>query len=373
MRTKLATLAQMLHARLDDEPSASLSASGPGLAPIHLERAPEGDKGWIWRQGNVQTHFSLAQLASALDSWVEAGYTQVQMTGLVETLRAEISPKGIKIRYERPQPPPPGQPTGPPLSPDRGAEVLQAIGLLTERGTIRAEQRHKYRQITQFIKRMQPALASFQERGRVSVLDCASGKSYLTFGLTYYCTQVLGLRADLTGLETNPQLVADCRAIQARLDYPNMRFHLTPIVDFQPADPVDVTISLHACDTATDQAIAKGIELESSWLFIVPCCQADVARQLDEHPHSFLTRRHGLFERRLADWLTDGLRVLALEASGYRVSAVEFVSPLDTPKNLMLIAEKGVGSQRRRQAQAEYQKLRDQYGVVPALERLLRW
>jgi hypothetical protein len=147
-----------------------------------------------------------------------------------------------------------------------------------------------------------------------------------------------------------------------------MEFQICPIMNFQPQTDIDIVCSLHACDTATDEAIALGIKSEASLLMIVPCCQSEILNQLQTHPLKAITR-HGVFEVKLADLLTDAIRVLLLEANGYKVTVVEFVSPIHTPKNLMLLAEKV--QPRNSMALKQYQELVAMFHLSPALARYL--
>ena len=192
----------------------------------------------------------------------------------------------------------------------------------------------------------------------LTILDCGCGKSYLAFD---WLTEKRRIPCRVIGIDADEQVIASSRAIQRRLNYRNMEFFRGSILEYRPQGPVDMVLSLHACDTATDEALALGIHLGCKYIIAVPCCQAALRNRLDYSPWQAIAK-HSIFRNRLADVLTDGLRVTALEARGYKVSVVEYVSPLDTPKNIML---RGVLTKKTGDG-APYQELKGRVeGVLP--------
>jgi hypothetical protein len=164
------------------------------------------------------------------------------------------------------------------------------------------------------------------------------------------------------------------RTIAAGLGYERARFEATEIGSYAEAgSATDLLVSLHACDTATDEAIAAGVALDAQAIVLAPCCQHELARQLGDASGWEPLTRQPLLRRRLADLLTDGLRASALEALGYTVDAVDFVAAEHTAKNLMLRAVRRdpPSAEAQARARAEYEALRDLWGVSPTLERLL--
>lgn len=161
----------------------------------------------------------------------------------------------------------------------------------------------------------------------------------------------------------NPQ-----KKMAQALKYRNMTFYQEDIKNYIPDRDIHLVISLHACDTATDMALALGIRCNSKAIVSVPCCQKEILNQYHYEPLQPILK-HGILKARMADILTDGLRALLLEAKGYRVSIVEYISPLETPKNLLLRAIKtGYGDSR---AMEEYQRLKSTLGVSPSLEKYI--
>ena len=247
-------------------------------------------------------------------------------------------------------------------------ELLKAIELMTEEGQIRADKRRKYEQVNRFVELIRDMLDKSSRSRRVVGLDCGCGKSYLSFVLNYVLREKLKTSCYFFCIDTNPALIEKCRTTQRRLGYANMDFQVSDIAGFQPDEQVDIVCSLHACDTATDEAIGKGMQLEAPFILAVPCCQHELLNQLGDHPLKGMAR-HGPYKTRLADLLTDTLRTLALEAAGYKVTVLEYVSPIYTPKNLMILAEKI--QSRNRMALEQYRELKAMFGVTPSIERYL--
>ncbi len=248
------------------------------------------------------------------------------------------------------------------------ATLLSALGLTAPNGRLRRDDRRKYNQITHFLRLVEGLISRLPSGREVLVVDCGCGKSQLLFVLNFWMTERLSRRAYFVGLDLEPGAVAAATRLQAALGYRNMEFVATAIRDWDPPAPPDLVLSLHACDTATDEAIALGAASGATGIVAVPCCQHELSRQV-RHESLDPLFAHPVLRDRFADWLTDGLRVLALEACGYSVDAVEYVSPLDTPKNIMLRAAKARRPDRR--AYDRYRALRDLFGVRPALDDLL--
>ena len=206
------------------------------------------------------------------------------------------------------------------------------------------------------------------ERDVIRVVDAGCGKAYMSLALVAYGREV-GTRVELTGLDTNPGVIETVRAISDELGYDEARFEATAIADWQRDEPIDLLVSLHACDTATDEAIAAGVRLGAAAIVVAPCCHHELALQIAGQKDALL--RHGLLLGRQADLVTDALRASALEVLGYRVEVMEFISTEHTAKNVMLRAERAPSAPRAERAAAEYVELRDRWHVDPAIERLL--
>ena len=227
--------------------------------------------------------------------------------------------------------------------------------------------RDKQRQVQHYVELLRPL--PLWERDHIRVVDAGCGKAYMSLALVAHGRE-RGTRVELVGLDTNPGVIETVQAIAAELGYDEARFEATSIAAWEPREPVDLLVSLHACDTASDEAIAAGVRLGAEAIVVAPCCQHELAGQMAKAGKDALLR-HGLLLGRQADLVTDALRASALEMAGYRVDVIEFIDSEHTPKNVMLRAERAPSGSRARRAAAEYVELRDRFGVAPAIGRLL--
>jgi len=228
--------------------------------------------------------------------------------------------------------------------------------------------RDKERQVQHYVELLRTL--PIWERERVRVVDAGCGKAYMSLALVAYGREV-GTRVELVGLDTNPHVIETVQEIANGLGYDEARFEAVAIEAYESDEPIDpVLVSLHACDTATDEAIAAGVRLGAESIVVAPCCHHELAAQIARHDKDALLR-HGLLLGRQADLVTDALRAAALEMLGYRVEVMEFVSAEHTAKNVMLRAQRAPSGSRAARATAEYAQLRDAWGVDPAIGRLL--
>jgi len=233
------------------------------------------------------------------------------------------------------------------VKPGQADRLLREIGIMAENGKIRNDRIRKYNQIDHFVELLVPLLDSLsRERKELFIVDCACGKSYLSFVLNHYLREGMKRHARFLGLDINEEVVKSSRDTADRLGYRNMAFHCGDLRELLveesgPVDRVpDLVISLHACDVATDFALAFGMRNRARAIVSVPCCQHELVNRIRTQGPMAEVLRYGPLKARLSDVLTDTLRCLRLEASGYEVSCVEWVSPLETPKNLMIRAER---------------------------------
>ena len=242
--------------------------------------------------------------------------------------------------------------------------LLKAIGIMADNGKIKNDMVRKYNQIDRFIE----LISDIDFSKDSNILDCACGKSYLSFAVNYYVTEILKKKCFVYGIDYNEDVIKASNKIKEQLNYNNMQFLKEDLREFYLNKKIDLVISLHACDIATDYAIYSGIKHKSKAIICVPCCHKELSNQIKYEPFSDILK-HGIFNRRFCDILTDALRTLLLEANGYKVSVVEYTSPLDTPKNIMLKAIKV--SSKNEKALKKYYELKKQFGVNPTLEWLL--
>ncbi|WHH58193.1 SAM-dependent methyltransferase [Petroclostridium sp. X23] len=246
-------------------------------------------------------------------------------------------------------------------------ELLKEIGILTKDGKVKNDMIRKYNQIDHFVELMKGVVDELADYESITVLDCGCGKSYLTFVLNFYMKNILKKSCHFIGLDYSETVIKASKKMAKNLGYVNMEFHQTNIENYVPEKRIDIVISLHACDTATDMALALGIRVNAKVIIAVPCCHRELLSQYDYEPFKSIIK-HGVLKARMADILTDGLRALKLESLGYKVSIVEYISPLETPKNLMIRAVKT--QQDNKNAKEEYNQLVKALNVAPALDRL---
>lgn len=246
--------------------------------------------------------------------------------------------------------------------------LLKEIGIMSKDGKIKNNKIRKYNQIDHYVELLEGVLDSLPKNKVITILDCGCGKSYLTFVLNYYLTEIKRRKCKFIGLDISEGVINSSKEMAKNLGYRNMEFHAIDIKMYKPKEKINVVMSLHACDTATDMALALGIKLESDCIIAVPCCHRQMLSQYNYEPFEGITK-HGILKARLADVLTDGMRSMMLEAKGYDVSVVEYISPLETPKNLMIRALKT--SDENYDLMSEYLNLMSSLNVYPALYEFL--
>lgn len=261
-----------------------------------------------------------------------------------------------------------------PLQRFDSAALLQALGFAGPDGRLLPSMHGKYRQVNEFLRALE---ATLEEVGvdpspQLRLVDVGCGRTYLSFSARAYLAQRFGCDTELTGVEIRDDIVATCRATAERLDLapPAAEFVAQDIAAYTPAHTPDVVFSLHACDTATDLALARGVQWGARAIVSAPCCQHEIQKTLRTDGPSRALLRHGILRERLADLLADALRAQILRILGYRVRVVEFVEPEATGRNVMLRAVKGIRPGAA-EAVAEYLALRDEWKVVPPLETFL--
>ncbi|MBK9216541.1 MAG: SAM-dependent methyltransferase [Chloracidobacterium sp.] len=256
---------------------------------------------------------------------------------------------------------------------DRRAHYLRSLGITTDRGDIRDKQQDKWRQINKFVETLAHLLDKSRLKGRPSLrlVDMGSGKGYLTFAAYDYFANVRGLDVSMAGVDTRSELVSLCNDIAVASEFDGLRFVEGSIDSFSP-DDVDILIALHACNTATDDAIYKGIRSEAELIVVAPCCHQELRPQITP-PEMFRdVLKHGVMLERVAETVTDGLRSLLLERSGYSTRLFEFVAAEHTPKNNMLVGTKLDRLADPRRFDEQITAIKELYGITgQRLETLL--
>ncbi len=303
---------------------------------------------------------------------VQTAYNTIDITitnkgkALIHSTTSSVQPKEANLSHDRQK--------KVLLTADDAAPFLKAVGIMTQDGKIRADMQSKFRQINEFLKLVEQtgALEKFNT-SPLSVVDCGCGNAYLTFAFYYYLNSVLDIPTHLTGIDVNGELLTRHAEKSSSLDWSGLTFQTTRIIDFQPVTPPDIVLALHACDTATDEALAQGITWQSKLLISAPCCQHHLQEQLDHQPAPRPfgpVERHSILKERLGDILTDTFRALILRIMGYQTEVVQFVSSEHTAKNIMIRAVRSLKVRDPKFVQ-EYKDLKDFWKVTPYLEQLL--
>lgn len=234
-----------------------------------------------------------------------------------------------------------------------GKHYLTELKLTDSEGNVFKSAQDKYKQINQYIEILSSLMKELPAGSIKNVVDMGSGKGYLTFALYDYLQQLSDEKTEITGVEYREDLVALCNGIAERSGFNQLNFVQGTIEDYI-VPSIDLLIALHACDTATDDAIYKGIKANAQLIVVAPCCHKQIRRELEKHKTknelSFLTK-YGIFMERQAEMVTDGIRTLILEYFGYKTKVFEFISDAHTPKNVLVVGIKSGEKQVSEKAQ----------------------
>lgn len=243
---------------------------------------------------------------------------------------------------------------------------LEALGVMTPEGKVLKAKYDKYRQINRFLEMVSDVVSHLPTGRELTIVDFGCGKSYLTFALYHLLAIRERLPVRIIGLDLKADVIEDCAKLADRLGWDRLRFAVGDIADYADADRVDMVVTLHACDTATDAALIKAVGWQASVILSVPCCQHELMRQI-EQPVLKPLLRHGILKERFSALVTDAVRAQLLEASGYKVQMLEFIDLEHTPKNLLIRAVRS-GSPASAQTWQDYEKFRDFLSISPYLE-----
>ncbi|MGG0642402.1 SAM-dependent methyltransferase [Sporosarcina gallistercoris] len=247
---------------------------------------------------------------------------------------------------------------------------LIRLGVQTADGHIKKQKHDKFRQINRFIEYIDDALAHLPKNKTVRILDFGSGKSYLTFALYHYLHIEKGLDIHVTGLDLKKEVIEECSEIARDLEYDRLEFLVGDINDYEDETSVDMVVTLHACDTATDMALARAVRWGASVILSVPCCQHELFSQI-QSPALDLMLQHGLVKERFSALATDSIRAELLTLAGYEAQLLEFIDMAHTPKNILIRAYHS-GKQPSSESIERYTAFRDLLNAKPFLENELK-
>ena len=242
------------------------------------------------------------------------------------------------------------------------APYLNELGVTTKEGTVKKEMQHKFKQINRYVEIIDGILKDASLKTGFSVVDMGSGKGYLTFAL-YDHLQKQHTGASVTGIELREDLVEKCSRIAERSGYKDLHFKKGSIQE-TALPSVDMLIALHACDTATDDAIAKGIKAGAEIIICAPCCHKQIRKQMAPDNALKNITKHGILLERQAEMVTDTIRALLLEANGYKTRVFDFIDEEDTPKNVLIVGIKSKAAEKDTNDHLEKVKaLKEMFGI----------
>ena len=329
----------------------------------------------------ITKNYRDAELTEHLAALLELPFRNFHVVTIAEEIQVQITKDG-KPLVNRKKAAPITEPIA--LTHDRQKEFLlpegkpdaylQAIGFMTEDGKIRADKQKKFKQTNEFLKLIHQTgeLEKF-DKPQIEVVDFGCGNAYLTFAVYHYLNHILNRPAHLVGIDLRGELLLKHKQTAESLGWSNIQFEEMSIADYVPPTSPDIVLALHACDTATDEALAQGITHRSKIIISVPCCHHNLQVQLDKAstPEPFRPiARHGILAERMGDVLTDAFRALILRIMGYQTDVMQFVTAEHTAKNLMIRAVNANLAPTPALLQ-EYAAMKSYWHVTPYLETLL--
>jgi SAM-dependent methyltransferase len=305
---------------------------------------------------------------------VQTGPRELHLMTASGDLHVRVTKKGKMLesrsgKMERPVDEQPGHDRvkRQPLTAFDATALLQALEIADADGRIKASMRGKYDQVNEFLKVIDAAVTEKPEK-TLNIVDCGCGRAYLTLAVYFYLTNVRGFDVRVCGIDRKTDVIATVRKLAEDLDVAeHVTFVEGDLAGSEPPFEPDMVLSLHACDTATDEALARGIEWKCRYLLCVPCCQHELHKTLKEGGPMQAVLRQGILRERLADLLTDTFRAQILRVLGFRVQVMEFVSAEATARNILLKAEFSV-KPGQQAAVSDYLELRDFWKVTPWFE-----
>ena len=337
-------------------------------------------------QAHTANHPAGDAARDAVDDLLELPFGNWHVETTVETVQLRVTKKGEAVVHARAR----TDETEVDRDHDRDKgrllpeddPVFRALGLSDQQGRMKPSRQGKYRQVEEFLRILDTSISEAMAKGHLrtptaaeplQIVDLGCGNAYLTFVTERFLSHVRGLPVHLTGVDQREQSRTHNEQLARDLGV-DATFVASSIGDARPGARPDVVLALHACDTATDDALARAIEWQVPLVLAAPCCHHDIAAQLRAHPtpapYAMLTR-HGILRERLADTITDGLRASLLRLEGYRVDVMQFVGSQHTPRNTLLRGVRTGSPVSGGSARREYDELVATWGLRPRLGELL--
>ncbi len=248
---------------------------------------------------------------------------------------------------------------------------LVEIGVMTKEGKVVAKKSDKFKQVNRFLEMIDDVLPHLSQEHPLQIIDFGCGKAYLTFALYHYLHVIKQYPLRIVGLDLKESVIHECQQIAKKLGYTHLSFAVGDIHHYQPTAKVDMVITLHACDTATDAALAKAVQWDADVILSVPCCQHELYGQI-ENADLYPLLHHGILKERFAALATDAARAQILEIVGYQTQVLEFIDLEHTPKNLLIRAIRRSPPQKNNtDALKQYQAFKTLLSITPFLENFI--
>ena len=325
----------------------------------------------------IHENYGKEALISYLTEQMERNFRQLQLEGRYVQGRVLVSKKGkmdIKAKEIKGKG---KEEFTPMLSHNRTKKYLLKegvpipwlidLGVMTPEGKIKNSRYDKFKQLNRYLEFIQDILPKLPKEREIRIIDFGCGKSYLTFAMYYYLRELKHYDIQVTGLDLKEDVIEKCQKLADQYGYDRLKFQQGDIASYEGADQVDMVVTLHACDTATDFALAKAVKWGASVILSVPCCQHELNGQIENQILAPVLK-YGLIRERMAALVTDALRAEYLEREGYQVQVLEFIDMEHTPKNILIRAVKGG---RRGENQDAIRACEEFLHVSPTLGRLL--
>ena len=328
----------------------------------------------------IHENYEKEELISYLTEQMKENFRQLQLEGRYVQGRVLVSKKGkadIKARETKARA---REDFTPMLSHNRKKKYLLQegipvpwlvdLGVMTPEGKVRNSRYDKFKQLNRYLEFIQDILPKLPKDREIRIIDFGCGKSYLTFAMYYYLKELNHYDIQVTVLDLKADVIEKCRSLADKYGYDRLDFQQGDIASYEGADQVDMVVTLHACDTATDFALAKAVKWGARVILSVPCCQHELNRQVQNQDLAPVLE-YGILKERFAALLTDGLRAQMLKSAGYDTQILEFISMEHTPKNLLIRAVKNENKKDDPGQRQEWENCIKAFHVEPTLKKLM--
>ena len=294
----------------------------------------------------IHKNYTLEEVLPYVEASLTDGFSQLQIQGQMKDGAVLVSKKGkqtIKTRPHEAQEPVKIQSHNRVkqyiLKEGIPVPFLVDLGVMNKEGKVHTHSYDKFKQINRFLEFIEDILPSLQKDREVTILDFGCGKSYLTFAMYYYLKELKGYDVNIIGLDLKEDVIKKCSGLARKYGYEKLHFLQGDIADYEGVNKVDMVVTLHACDKATDYALAKAVEWDAEVILSVPCCQHELNYRIQNDLLEPVLK-YGILKERMSALITDGIRAELLESEGYHTQILEFIDMEHTPKNLLIRAVK---------------------------------